>query len=41
MEHYCRQLEDMLVVQLLPDAGSVLLGMSMTSGLILHEAGRA
>jgi HPt (histidine-containing phosphotransfer) domain-containing protein len=41
MEHYCRQLEDALANRALPDAAAVLLGMSKTSRLILHEAGRA
>ena len=41
MEHYCRQLEDRLAVRRLPDAAAVLVRMSKTSRLTLHEGGRA
>ncbi|MBT2522383.1 Hpt domain-containing protein [Arthrobacter sp. ISL-28] len=40
MEHYCRQLEERLAARRLPDAAAVLIGMSKTSRLILHEGGR-
>lgn len=40
MERYCRQLEDALAVRGLPDAAAVLVGLSKTTRLILHEGGR-
>jgi HPt (histidine-containing phosphotransfer) domain-containing protein len=41
MERYCRELEDRLAAGRLPDAAAVLVVMSKTSRLILHECRRA